>query len=74
MSYVNLPPGNILQNLYLRERLEFYSKSLSEKKFLEIGSGKGYVSSVFLKMGWKGIGIDLNESACENNKKLGLAN
>jgi SAM-dependent methyltransferase len=70
MSFINLPPGNILQNLYLKERLKSYSKSFSEKTFLEIGSGNGYVSSVFLKMGWKGIGIDLNESACENNKKL----
>lgn len=68
MSFTNLPPGNILQNLYLRERLSHYSKHFSEKKFLEIGSGNGQVSSVFLQMNWKGIGIDLNESACKNNQ------
>lgn len=71
MSWMGLPPGNILQHLYLRERLKKISSSKT-KKFLEIGSGNGYVSSVFLQMGWHGTGIDLNKSACTNNQNKNL--
>lgn len=67
MSWIGLAPGNILQYLYLRERLK-NNVIFRDKHFLEIGSGNGYVSSIFLQMGWKGIGIDLNESACINNQ------
>lgn len=61
-----LPPGNILQNLYLKERL---SKQ-KWNNFLEIGSGNGYISNVLLRKGLSGVGCDLNKSACENNKSL----
>jgi SAM-dependent methyltransferase len=61
-----LPPGNILQNIYLRKRL----KGLESKRFLEVGSGNGLLSNVILKSGLKGIGCDLNFKACENNKIL----
>lgn len=67
MSLVGFPPGSILQYLYLQERLKSSWNSES-KKFLEIGSGNGHVSSIFLKLGWSGIGIDLNKSACKNNE------
>lgn len=65
MCWMGLPPGNILQQLYLRERLNLVKNN--GDNFLEIGSGNGYVSSVFLQLGFQGIGIDLNKKACENN-------
>lgn len=65
-----LPPGNILQELYLIERLKKLSHA--SKKFLEIGSGNGYISNIFLSFGWNGMGIDLNERACEKNKIINL--
>ena len=42
-----LPPGNILQNIYLKKRL----KGLKSKRFLEVGSGNGLLSNVILKSG-----------------------
>lgn len=59
-----LPPGNILQNLYLKERI----RKNKWKTFLEIGSGNGYLSNVLLKNGLSGIGCDLNDGACLNNE------
>jgi len=61
-----LPPGNILQNMYLKERVN----KNNWKSFLEIGSGNGYISRILLKKGMSGVGCDLNESACQNNKVL----
>jgi SAM-dependent methyltransferase len=61
-----LPPGNILQNLYIKKRLKGYSK----KTFLEIGSGNGFLSNELLSIGLTGIGCDLNRSACLNNQIL----
>ena len=61
-----LPPGNILQNLYLKRRL----KKLKASSFLEVGSGNGYISNVLLKAGLKGVGCDLNVGACANNSTL----
>lgn len=61
-----LPPGNILQNMYLKKLL----KDRKWNSFLEIGSGNGYISNIFLKNGLSGVGFDLNESACENNREL----
>jgi SAM-dependent methyltransferase len=61
-----LPPGNILQNIYLKNRL----KGLKLKRFLEVGSGNGLLSNVILKSGLTGVGCDLNKGACENNKVL----
>lgn len=69
MSFVGLPPGNILQNLYLKERLKKIQNNLKLKTFLEIGSGNGYISNILLRTGMTGIGIDLNQSACENNQQ-----
>jgi SAM-dependent methyltransferase len=63
-----LAPGTILQFIFIRNRL---LKNISKgKKFLEIGSGNGHLSNLLLKIGYVGQGIDLNESACENNKTL----
>ncbi len=69
MSFIGLPPGNILQNLYLNERLDALLKNKQLKTFLEIGSGNGFVSRILLNNGMQGIGIDLNISACEHNQQ-----
>ena len=62
-----LPPGNILQYIYLSQRLDYYQKKGFDS-FLKIGSGNGNVSNIFLKKGFRGLGFDLNKSACDNNK------
>ncbi len=61
-----LPPGNILQYLYIKERVQ----KNKPKNFLEIGSGNGYISNFLLKSGITGLGYDLNASACDNNRML----
>lgn len=61
-----LPPGNILQNIYIENRI----KKTKHKSFLEIGSGNGYLSNLLLSNHLTGIGFDLNQSACKNNKNL----
>ena len=61
-----LPPGNILQNIYMNQRVKIQNFS----SFLEIGAGNGFLSNELLKLGLNGIGCDLNESACLNNKIL----
>jgi hypothetical protein len=48
MSWIGLPPGNILQQLYLKERVNFYKNKYQYRKFLEIGSGNGHISYVLL--------------------------
>ncbi len=72
MSFVGLPPGNILQNMYLNERLNFLLSTYKYKTFLEIGSGNGHISHILLNKGLDGIGIDLNLSACTNNKQKNI--
>jgi SAM-dependent methyltransferase len=61
-----LPPGNILQNMYLTSTI----KNNNWNNFLEIGSGNGYVSNLLLNNGLVGKGCDLNASACENNQQI----
>lgn len=63
-----LAPGTILQFIFVRNRL----KKLFDKKskFIEVGSGNGHLSNLLLRNGYNGFGVDLNESACENNKEL----
>ena len=63
---IGLPPGNILQYIFLKKRLKEL-KSNGLNRFIEIGSGNGNVSNIFLNMGFMGIGFDLNKSACKNN-------
>ncbi len=70
MSWIGLPPGNILQQLYLRERIKRISKHKPPQKFLEIGCGNGHISNVLLNNGYRGVGVDLNASACNNNQQL----
>lgn len=55
-----LPPGTILQLMYLEERLRL----LAPGRFLEIGAGSGEVASLLLATGWTGIAFELDlESA-----------
>lgn len=61
-----LPPGNVLQNMYLRRLL----RRRHWTSFLEVGSGNGYVSRILLEAGLSGVGCDLNTSACSNNARL----
>jgi 2-polyprenyl-3-methyl-5-hydroxy-6-metoxy-1,4-benzoquinol methylase len=62
---IGLPPGTILQLMYLRERLIINSDKL---RFLDIGAGNGMISKLLLDLGHNGIAIDLNLSACEKNR------
>ncbi|UIJ99488.1 class I SAM-dependent methyltransferase [Rhizobium leguminosarum] len=45
-----LPPGTILQLMYLSERLE----RLQPGRFIEIGAGNGEITSLLLSRGWIG--------------------
>lgn len=56
-----LPPGTILQLMYLKERL----KRLKPGTFVEIGAGAGNISALLLSMGWKGKAYDLEPSTVE---------
>ena len=51
-----LPPGTILQQMYLKERL----RSVSGGRFIEVGAGQGIVSKTLLDLGWSGRAYDLN--------------
>lgn len=57
-----LPPGTILQLMYLRERL----KNISPGQFIEIGPGSGEVSNLLLELGWKGAAYDLETRTVDN--------
>jgi 2-polyprenyl-3-methyl-5-hydroxy-6-metoxy-1,4-benzoquinol methylase len=56
-----LPPGTILQYMYLKERLRF----LKPGRFVEIGCGHGLITEILLQAGWSGTAYDLNQSALE---------
>jgi len=64
----NLAPGTVLQFMFVRKRLNKVFQGKSE--FVDVGSGNGYLSNLLLKNGYSGYGVDLNSSACENNKNL----
>jgi 2-polyprenyl-3-methyl-5-hydroxy-6-metoxy-1,4-benzoquinol methylase len=61
-------PGTILQFLFIRERLR--RKSKKPMKFIEVGSGKGFLSHLLLSEGHAGVGVDLNQSACAINQEV----
>jgi cyclopropane fatty-acyl-phospholipid synthase-like methyltransferase len=61
-----LAPGNILQLMHLKRRLQGFSG----KRFVEVGAGNGHISNYLLELGMRGRGLDLNESACHNNRTL----
>ena len=51
-----LPPGTLLQLMYLRERLQ----ALRPGRFIEIGPGSGEITRLLLELGWQGAAYDLN--------------
>lgn len=57
-----LPPGTILQLMYLKERL----RGVRPGRFIEVGVGQGYVSECLLRMGWSGTGYELDPSSVES--------
>jgi len=50
-----LPPGTLLQLMYLRERLQLRKPG----RFIEIGPGSGEITNLLLELGWKGESYDL---------------
>jgi SAM-dependent methyltransferase len=58
---VVLPPGTLLQLMYLRERL----KRLPVGRFIEIGPGSGEITNLLLKQGWSGYTYDLEAKTIE---------
>jgi SAM-dependent methyltransferase len=50
-----LPPGTILQLLYLKDRLQRRAPG----RFIEIGPGRGDVTQLLLDCGWSGSSYDL---------------
>jgi SAM-dependent methyltransferase len=54
-----LPPGTILQRMYLRERLAH----LRPGRFVEVGVGGGSMTEVLLERGWVGVGYEASAEA-----------
>src|SRR4051794_25258048 len=69
-SFVGLAPGNILQNLFVKERIAHLLKERQYASFIEFGAGMGYLSAILLDVGMTGFAVDLNETACESNRSL----
>ena len=57
-----LPPGTILQLLYLQERL----RRRAPGRFIEIGPGGGEITQVLLDHGWSGSSFDLGPETIAN--------
>jgi phospholipid N-methyltransferase len=57
-----LPPGTILQLMYLRERLSL----LQPGRFVEIGPGQGRITELLLQHGWRGQLFEFSTPAVEN--------
>lgn len=52
---VVLPPGTLLQLMYLRERI----RQVQPGRFIEIGPGSGEITRLLLDYGWSGCSYDL---------------
>ena len=61
-----LPPGTILQRIYLRRRL----RQLAPGRFVHVGTGEGSLSRTLLDLGWTGTGWDLNGDALARARAL----
>lgn len=53
-----LPPGTILQLMYLKERIS----KVKPGRFVEIGAGAGHISHLLLSLGWRGKAYDLSQT------------
>ena len=58
---VVLPPGTLLQLMYLRERL----LHVKPGRFVEIGPGSGEITQLLLDLGWVGQSYDLEKVTIE---------
>jgi SAM-dependent methyltransferase len=56
---VVLPPGTILQLMYLRERL----RRLPPGTFVEVGPGTGEITNLLLQLGWRGSAYEISVPA-----------
>ncbi|OUL88689.1 class I SAM-dependent methyltransferase [Paraburkholderia hospita] len=56
-----LPPGTLLQLMYLKERL----RAVPPGRFVEIGPGAGHISALLLSLGWHGVAYDLEPSTID---------
>ena len=56
-----LPPGTILQLMYLQERL----RKIVPGRFIEIGPGSGEITRLLLDSGWEGRSFDLEQKTIE---------
>lgn len=59
-----LPPGTLLQLMYLKERIQV----LNPGRFIEIGPGSGEISQMLLDLGWIGQSYDLQANTLERLK------
>jgi len=57
----DLPPGTILQMMYLRKQIA----QLPVGTFVEVGGGDGYLTMLLMSMGWCGITIELDSTSAE---------
>jgi SAM-dependent methyltransferase len=62
---VVLPPGTLLQLMYLDERL----KGIKAGRFIEIGAGSGEITNRLLKAGWSGTVYDLSGTTINHLKQ-----
>lgn len=60
--FYRLAPGNILQLMYLRDRLRNYKPG----SFIEIGPGAGDISNLLLSLGWTGTSYDLEPTTIDH--------
>lgn len=61
-----LPPGTILQLMYLKERL----RARPPGSFIEIGVGEGTLSACLLSLGWSGVGYELDAESAARAQSL----
>jgi SAM-dependent methyltransferase len=56
---VTLPPGTILQRMYVTERL----RRLRAGTFVDVGTGEGWLAKTLLDAGWRGTGYEPGATA-----------
>ena len=56
---MTLPPGTILQRMYVAERL----RALTPGSFVEVGTGEGWLAKTLLDSGWRGTGYEPGAAA-----------